>query len=536
MEEIIHELNVNILANGSDTLENKSKTYNAKMSTIREAVLCTLVVESKMRGKPISCLDALGATGQGIVGLQLKKGLPILAKVVIADRDSETVDMIRANCVRNDLTPKDLMLDFSRTPGDPREDQRPQEMHVCHCAADVLLRMEAFEFIFLSPYGNYLCTYLDSLFSRIPNNGIACLVSADISPLFARSAPSVLRQYGAHVMKTDYMKEMSARVVIAAAARCASRYNKGIEVLYTVCSNDYFLIVLRVGRGQKHANTSLNQIAYLLHCQMCEERAFYPETHTPIEEPYKLLQCDCYANTPGKTGVVLGPMWKGEIFNGEFIQRMIKTSEEMSLSLGLKRLLALLLQESFFVDLHAENVVQEKNEKDSEQSCEISEFSSKPEESSLHASSSSSNDHSTLIDNTNCRSDVHTNKSASQSPSANEERQSESGEPVKSAMDSDTCTSQSLIPANGKRSCDKWEGPQAKRIKYNWTQSGSGAPCFYHNLHRMKFKATQLPKSDKLVLLLRKHGFKASRTHFDQYSIRTNATLNQMYRIIKAVV
>ncbi|KAK3590545.1 hypothetical protein CHS0354_015523 [Potamilus streckersoni] len=536
MEEIINELNVTILANGSEALENKSKTYNAKMSTIREAVLCTLLVESKMRGKPISCLDALGGTGQGIVGLQLKKGLPTQAKVVISDRDSETVEVIRANCMRNDLTPNDLKLDFSRTPGDPQEDQGPQEIHVCHCSADVLLRMEAFEFVYLNPYGNYLCIYLDSLFCRLPNNGIACLVSADISPLFARSAPSVLRQYGAHVMKTDYMKEMAARVVIAAAARCASRYNKGIEVLYTVCSNDYFLIVLRVGRGQKHANISLNKVSYLLHCQMCEEREFYPETHTPIEEPYRFLQCDCYANTPGKTGMVLGPMWKGEIFNGEFLQRMLETSKEMSLSQGLKRLLALLLEESFFVDLHTESLRQDKDKKGSGQSCEVSEFSSKPEESFLLASSSSSNNHNTLIDNNNCKSVVHIPKEASQFSSANEERQSESGEPVTSNVDTATHTSQSLILASGKRSCGKLEGPQAKRIKYNWTQLGSGAPCFYYNLHRMKFKATQLPKSDKLVLLLRKHGFKASRTHFDQYAIRTNATLNEMYQIIKTAV
>lgn len=63
--------------------------------------------------------------------------------------------------------------------------------------------------------------------------------------------------------------------------RSCGKCNKGIEVLLSLCEQDLYLIVIRVVRGSKEADSSLEKIVPVLHCQICEERVLYPNTLLP---------------------------------------------------------------------------------------------------------------------------------------------------------------------------------------------------------------------------------------------------------------
>lgn len=60
-----------------------------------------------------------------------------------------------------------------------------------------------------------------------------------------------------------------------------------------------------------------------------------------------------------------------------------------------------------------------------------------------------------------------------------------------------------------------------------------GMPAFYYDIHdlcgRLKRNA---PKLDELIAKLRKRGFKAVRTHFDEKSVKTDATLKELEKMI----
>ena len=56
------------------------------------------------------------------------------------------------------------------------------------------------------------------------------LTSTDVAALYGKCTQVTLRNYGAYTTKVDYMKEVAARVVIAAAVRSVgdstiARYN-----------------------------------------------------------------------------------------------------------------------------------------------------------------------------------------------------------------------------------------------------------------------------------------------------------------------
>lgn len=61
--------------------------------------------------------------------------------------------------------------------------------------------------------------YLDSAFRNVRNLGIVSLTSTDTSSLYAKAQHVALRHYGCNIVRTEYYKELAARIVIAAVTR-----------------------------------------------------------------------------------------------------------------------------------------------------------------------------------------------------------------------------------------------------------------------------------------------------------------------------
>lgn len=70
----------------------------------------------------------------------------------------------------------------------------------------------------LDPFGTSV-NYLDSAFRNIRNLGIVSVTSTDISSLYAKAQHVARRHYGCNIVRTEYYKELAARIVVAAVAR-----------------------------------------------------------------------------------------------------------------------------------------------------------------------------------------------------------------------------------------------------------------------------------------------------------------------------
>ncbi|NWU95426.1 TRM1L protein, partial [Upupa epops] len=300
------------------TPQKTDSYFNPKMKLNRQLIFCALAVLAKER-KPIECLDAFGATG--IMGLQWAKHLGSSVRVTINDCNENSVAMIRENCHLNKmkvkLNTKDEDGDEALGDGEESSDT----IEVTQMDANVIMHLRSFDFIHLDPFGTSV-NYLDSAFRNVRNLGIVSLTSTDTSSLYAKAQHVALRHYGCNIVRTEYYKELAARIVIAAVARAAARCNKGIEVLLAVALEHFVLVVVRVLRGPSLADDSAKKIRYLIHCQWCEERVFQKEGSMLEENPYLQLPCDCHGSMPGKTAVVLGPLWSGGLFNSGFLRRM----------------------------------------------------------------------------------------------------------------------------------------------------------------------------------------------------------------------
>ena len=71
--------------------------------------------------------------------------------------------------------------------------------------------------------------------------------------------------------------------------RAAAKCNKGIEVMCCVAIKSHITVIVKILRGPAAATECVHKIRRLLHCCICEDRVFYPETIYPIGRFFILL-------------------------------------------------------------------------------------------------------------------------------------------------------------------------------------------------------------------------------------------------------
>uniref|UniRef100_A0A3Q0RSV1 tRNA (guanine(26)-N(2))-dimethyltransferase n=1 Tax=Amphilophus citrinellus TaxID=61819 RepID=A0A3Q0RSV1_AMPCI len=324
--EIMKELGTNVQLLPNHTTPQKSDTYfNRKMKTNRQLVFCSLAVLAEER-TPLECLDAFGATG--IMGLQWAKHLLNVVRVTITDISESCVKMIKENCKLNNIR----VDGGTRVPrvsdgaNGEAEGVPIATVEVAKMDANVIMHLRPFDYIHLDPFGTAV-NYLDAAFRNVRNLGIISVTSTDTGSLYAKSPNVTLRHYGCHIVRTEYYKELAARMVVATVARAAARCNKGIEVLLAVALEHFVLVVVRVLRGPMQADESAKKLQKLVHCQWCEERVFLKQGNMVDDT----LPCNCHGSLPGKTAVQLGPLWSGPLFNTGFLRRMLSAAMKHSM-------------------------------------------------------------------------------------------------------------------------------------------------------------------------------------------------------------
>ncbi|XP_068118483.1 TRMT1-like protein [Hyperolius riggenbachi] len=327
-QEILHESNTDVQVLPNFNTPQKSGTFfNPVMKTNRQLIFCALAVLTEER-KPLECLDAFSATG--IMGLQWAKHLGNSVKVTLNDISDSATAIIRDNCHLNQM--KVVMRgEEKELPENQNVEDFVATVEVTQMDANVLMHTRCYDFIHLDPFGTSV-NYLDAAFRNLKNLGILSVTSTDTGSLYAKTVHVAKRHYGCNIIRTEYFKELAARVVLAAVARAAARCNKGIEVLLSVALEHFVLVIVRVLRGPTPTDDSIKMINNLIHCHWCEERVFQKEGNMLEENPYNQLPCDCHESMPGRSAVLLGPVWSGSLFSSGFLRRM--HSEAVSRDIG----------------------------------------------------------------------------------------------------------------------------------------------------------------------------------------------------------
>jgi tRNA (guanine26-N2/guanine27-N2)-dimethyltransferase len=269
---------MNLITEGAITFETEGAFYNPKMLLNRD-----IGVAMASSLSLTDYLDALSASG--IRGLRVAKEASA-AKVTLNDVNPQACQLIEKNMARNGL-----------------------DGTVTCCNANVLLHEQHFQAVDLDPFGSpssYLSAASRSALSYL------FITATDTAPLCGAHLMSGIRKYMAVPLRTDYHREMGARILLGLAARELARLDKSMQPLLTHVTDHYVRTYLRVIKGAKVADRCLEKIGYVEHCNSCGSFIL-------LEKPQPGEKC-CHCL--GKTSLA-GPLWLGGIQEADTIEKAL---------------------------------------------------------------------------------------------------------------------------------------------------------------------------------------------------------------------
>jgi tRNA (guanine26-N2/guanine27-N2)-dimethyltransferase len=275
---------MDLITEGAITFETEGAFYNPKMLLNRDigvAMASCLGISDY--------LDALSASG--IRGLRVAKEAGV-EKVTLNDVSPQACLLMEKNLDRNGLAGT-----------------------VTCCNANVLLHEQHFQTVDLDPFGSpssYLSAASRSALSYL------FITATDTAPLCGAHLMSGIRKYMAIPLRTDYHREMGARILLGLAARELARLDKAVQPMLTHVTDHYVRTYLHVIKGAKAADRCLEKLGYVEHCRSCGSFVL-------LEEARPTGRC---SHCSGKT-TLAGPLWLGGIQEPEIIEKAL-TWESLS--------------------------------------------------------------------------------------------------------------------------------------------------------------------------------------------------------------
>ena len=87
--------------------------------------------------------------------------------------------------------------------------------------------------------------------------------------------------------------------VVLYNCRTAAKHQRGIDVLYSLFTEDHFYVVVRVTKNSQSAMDMTNKLGLVLHCLLCEERVVLPNQNAPVGKETLLIGCHLYWEVTG---------------------------------------------------------------------------------------------------------------------------------------------------------------------------------------------------------------------------------------------
>ncbi len=265
--------------------------YNPNQVLNRDLTVAVLRAYREREPRAERYLDAMAASGV--------RGLRAAADgwtVTLCDRDEEAVTACRANLAQNDL-----------------------EGEVVQADANAHIHASPYDVIDIDPYGSPI-RFADSALASARD--LVCFTATDTAPLCGAHFAAGKRRYDAVPRNTEYHPEMGLRILLGALVRTAARYDRAATPLFSHSSRHYVRTYLELDGGAQVADTALEHLGFLYHCQDC----LYRESETGrIPRPPD----DC-PNCGTSAPLVAGPLWLGPIRDPAFAGAVADAvSEEM---------------------------------------------------------------------------------------------------------------------------------------------------------------------------------------------------------------
>lgn len=269
--------------------------YNPRMELNRDLSVAALQVyiDYYASRKPVNVVEPLSATG--VRALRYALEVEGVGRVYCGDVDYEAYRIIVANIGLNsawhsveaswgDANALMYSIKFRRVP--------------------VLV-------VDVDPFGPPT-PFIEAALNLIGDGGLLMVTATDTAVLEGSKASKALRRYQARVARIPQSREVALRVLIGYIARVAAGMDKWVEPLISLYMDYYVRLYMLVRRGSKGARKTVESLLGPLY--YCEDFKY-----ASLRENDVRGYCSKVTH--------MGPLWTGDLFNEEFLEKVIASVE-----------------------------------------------------------------------------------------------------------------------------------------------------------------------------------------------------------------
>jgi tRNA (guanine26-N2/guanine27-N2)-dimethyltransferase len=269
--------------------------YNPVMELNRDLAVLALQAYQKLVNRGLRICEPL--TASGLRGIRFAAEVENVEKVVMGDINERAFKLAVHNIALNKLAGK---------------------VEVKNKEANYLLNSysaphKRFDCVDIDPFGSPV-RFLDSAVRALRDGGLLAVTATDMAPLCGVHPRPCVRKYGGKPLRVEYCHELAVRLVAGSLATTAAKYDIGISVIFVHQAEHYARVYATTKCGAEHADESLRNMGYVLHCFKCLHRetvrGLYPSW---LKE--KCSECGSKLNLGG-------PMWVGKLFDPQLCRLM----------------------------------------------------------------------------------------------------------------------------------------------------------------------------------------------------------------------
>jgi tRNA (guanine26-N2/guanine27-N2)-dimethyltransferase len=168
-----------------------------------------------------------------------------------------------------------------------------------------------FDIIDLDPFGSP-SPYVDCVLRSVSNHGLISITATDTAVLCGVYPKVCFRKYYGFPIRSEYSNEIGIRLLVSFIALTASRFDLSIIPYFCHSNLHYMRVYLRVEFGNSLANSVVQKIGFLKHCQNCKHRG--------VEN---LREQNLICEICNKKCNLAGPLWIDSLFDSEFVRAML---------------------------------------------------------------------------------------------------------------------------------------------------------------------------------------------------------------------
>ncbi|MEM4274493.1 MAG: hypothetical protein QXK74_05940 [Candidatus Nitrosocaldaceae archaeon] len=267
----------------SNTPPKDPAFFNPKARMSRDmAVLAYRAYQDKAE-----IIDALA--GIGARGLRAVKEAENIRYAYINDINPQAIEIAKEISKINDI----LNCKFSICP-----------------ANRLLVESERVSIVEIDPFGTPVY-YIDNAIRAVKDGGMICITATDTPVLQGLYPRIALRRYYGLSLRSEYSNEIGLRLMLGLLAFTAARLELAIKPLFVHAIRNHLRVYAKIIVSRKGADSMLDNLKCVYHCFKCNNRGLDKTCTNCMKDMNRV-----------------GPLWIGEIFDKEFVNKMKNAYDE----------------------------------------------------------------------------------------------------------------------------------------------------------------------------------------------------------------